>query len=998
MCITHLEPHAPEPSRRSSRPFQRPLTFLLSIFFALSTVLRSPIYPNKPLNVREQGRRGGEASDGGNRRCEEFPLSGKCFVWTRPLPLTRQQQIRTTQFIKKVSDVRSTRRKSTDGKQHLTVPEAFQRATRSMDHGTKDLAMLISPHTAVDMVRSSDTPSPSGSSSVHESETFQRTTYSMDHGIQDLAVLTTSRNAAHINRNPDTPSRGGSSEQGPECHITAIDVQQSACVANGVEPATVEIGMLASPQVPAQNGVQLPSSGPTMVTQVSVASLDGLPSPQALGRILVGTSSADASMMNLPGTSEPTTPHASPLMSSASPEIPLASGQISPGLSDRRNLAPRLATLPPPMMASYMAKGSARLTPSIPSRQPPMPVFSLPPLPPVTPSQQSPRPRQKAPLHSIPALPMSGPSEAEQDDADHENAMLDEEEEDMEDADASPGAIAEEGTGSDEEDSRSPETSGSRGDSVGGLPDIEAESLRGTVYFTPKPDATPRLRPGTSSSAATDYFTSKRHDKQVDSPVHTLRPADCFGSPVLRTPALGHASHLAVMLPGSPTHPGLFRLGSRSMVDLLPVANKGKGTISMAADVTVEQRNNERSPLMQDDDHGTPKFAPVPQDVLPSTPTLRRQRSMPIYKVSSDPPPYPDFHPRRPGPVVVPRDEEGRERLPVYTNAIYLAAVMPRKVEFSAPGVQARDRKWRRVLCVLEGTAFRVYKCPPGVAGVSVIESWWEKKVGVGDITVVNTGAVTQSGIRVSAVRGRAENERTGKEDADPTSPEPDTRPSEPSPPPVQQTLAPTRSKLRLAGNLLHPNRANNAKSYSTPSRLSISSSLSTNSTLNQPRQSMETGQDDHSSISVVPRASGEASSRVSFISTATSPQSATSNRSTAPSPPASDSSSSFFRTRLLHSSPPADAPSKTMPEPSSKDHIRTYTLQNAESGLASDYGKRKNVIRARMEGEQFLLQAPDVAAVIDWIEVCFVALRWMSLCVNCVCRAYKPRRISLLI
>ena len=52
------------------------------------------------------------------------------------------------------------------------------------------------------------------------------------------------------------------------------------------------------------------------------------------------------------------------------------------------------------------------------------------------------------------------------------------------------------------------------------------------------------------------------------------------------------------------------------------------------------------------------------------------------------------------------------------------------------------------------------------------------------------------------------------------------------------------------------------------------------------------------------------------------------------------------------------------------KDLLKQYSLQNAESGLASDYQKRKNVIRVRMEGQQFLLQAKDVAAVIDWIEV----------------------------
>ena len=58
------------------------------------------------------------------------------------------------------------------------------------------------------------------------------------------------------------------------------------------------------------------------------------------------------------------------------------------------------------------------------------------------------------------------------------------------------------------------------------------------------------------------------------------------------------------------------------------------------------------------------------------------------------------------------------------------------------------------------------------------------------------------------------------------------------------------------------------------------------------------------------------------------------------------------------------------VPEPNPKDQIRVYSLQNAESGLASDYFKRKNVLRVRMEGEQFLLQARDVPDVVEWIEV----------------------------
>jgi hypothetical protein len=50
---------------------------------------------------------------------------------------------------------------------------------------------------------------------------------------------------------------------------------------------------------------------------------------------------------------------------------------------------------------------------------------------------------------------------------------------------------------------------------------------------------------------------------------------------------------------------------------------------------------------------------------------------------------------------------------------------IPRKMEFTGPGIQARDRKWRRVTCELEGTVLRIYK--------NRREGWWERKIGVGD-------------------------------------------------------------------------------------------------------------------------------------------------------------------------------------------------------------------------------------------------------------------------
>lgn len=48
---------------------------------------------------------------------------------------------------------------------------------------------------------------------------------------------------------------------------------------------------------------------------------------------------------------------------------------------------------------------------------------------------------------------------------------------------------------------------------------------------------------------------------------------------------------------------------------------------------------------------------------------------------------------------------------------------------------------------------------------------------------------------------------------------------------------------------------------------------------------------------------------------------------------------------------------------------MRAYTLQKAESGLGTDYVKRPYVIRVRLEGEQFLMQAPSLAGAVHWVE-----------------------------
>lgn len=81
---------------------------------------------------------------------------------------------------------------------------------------------------------------------------------------------------------------------------------------------------------------------------------------------------------------------------------------------------------------------------------------------------------------------------------------------------------------------------------------------------------------------------------------------------------------------------------------------------------------------------------------------------------------------------------------------------------------------------------------------------------------------------------------------------------------------------------------------------------------------------------------------------------------------------SGSFASSLPHFNPPFS---------SANALVRHYTLQKSESGLGSDYYKKRNVIRVRCEGEQFLLQAENVMQVVDWIEVSWLGGKRDLLC-----------------
>ncbi|KAJ7180129.1 hypothetical protein C8R43DRAFT_971818 [Mycena crocata] len=453
-------------------------------------------------------------------------------------------------------------------------------------------------------------------------------------------------------------------------------------------------------------------------------------------------------------------------------------------------------------------------------------------------------------------------------------------------------------------------------------------------------------------------------------------------------------------LPSPPERPGMYKHASRSMVNILGTAaadgdedlvvGKGKG----------KEEGQGEAPAY--DGHGVARNS-----------TLKRRRSMP--EIMAAPPPYTmplfpspfvNIGPDAPGnshPLaqarIVPRDDEGRETLPGYSNDILLRGVMPRKMEFTAPGVQAKDRKWRRVVCELEGTVFRVYRC----AG----EGWWERRLGAGDLSAAGVAssaaqAVAAVKAREAAREGAQEGKIAGEEARMPAVGAPDG--GEGSGQGTTEVIIPPRSSTSSArsrasstdtSSVLAPSTSDGSPPAIPTSRSRLNLGLS----LLKPRSHGRSRSDlpnppktpitSRSSLSI-PRPSFSGSSSPTASGSGGSPTRGSASSGSMTGMPLAPSRSNVSlvpsaRSGLLSAGTPvtpasskgkhksslsgADAAGTDVPEPDPADLIRAYTLQHAESGLGNDYLKRKHVIRVRLEGEQFLLQARDVGDVVDWIE-----------------------------
>lgn len=356
-----------------------------------------------------------------------------------------------------------------------------------------------------------------------------------------------------------------------------------------------------------------------------------------------------------------------------------------------------------------------------------------------------------------------------------------------------------------------------------------------------------------------------------------------------------------VAAPASPSRPSFYSRASRSMVNLL--STNESPTSNITPEPLARQPLAEMTPNKPAHDWAKPpptpgigmlqpfKFPNTPNANKAESSNLKRRRSMD--DTLGKPPTYEP--PRTGSKFGVPREEEGRERLPEYFCHVHIEGYLPRKMEFSAPGQQSRDRSWKRLYFVLHGTSLSVYKQdvhkypikdehhPVPAIDEADIDNLHVHRPGERKISVSKPSEVPGTR-RGSLPENNASSSRSGSSDA----------------------ITPAPRRMSAASNVSNSSDAKDASLFSGSSSAASSSR----------RQSITV--------------------------------------------PAPQPSAATVQAREIVSH---------LPFHGANQLLKQYTLQNAESGLAADYVKKRNVVRVRAEGEQFLLQTESSREVVDWIE-----------------------------
>jgi hypothetical protein len=239
-------------------------------------------------------------------------------------------------------------------------------------------------------------------------------------------------------------------------------------------------------------------------------------------------------------------------------------------------------------------------------------------------------------------------------------------------------------------------------------------------------------------------------------------------------------------------------------------------------------------------------------------------------------------------------------------------------MEFSAPGVQARDRSWKRLYFVLHGTSLRVFKhdvnkIPFKAGSISIPEI---SEADLANLHVHKPGERRESVTSTAAARPGAPAAPTGRRGSL-----------------VEGSVnAPAGRRGSLPGD---PDAITPAGRR--PSQSSVGSSVAASTTT-----------------------TATTSSEKEMFLFQPASQATQARRASVSVPPPAPSSGINARENIA----------SHLPFGGGNALVKQYSLQNAESGLAADYVKKRNVVRVRAEGEQFLLQTDSAKDVVDWIEV----------------------------
>lgn len=210
----------------------------------------------------------------------------------------------------------------------------------------------------------------------------------------------------------------------------------------------------------------------------------------------------------------------------------------------------------------------------------------------------------------------------------------------------------------------------------------------------------PEAADDTPSTQSTGTGTTENTESSQDSHEETEGEDEYEGSLGESGGATSTQSE-ALQTPPSPTvpmrRPSLYTQTSQSMFNLQTPAAAAPAPLPPLGEAVP--------------DWAQPPPTPAASHPALKSPQLKRRLS------AGDAAPPPMYEPLlafgAPGPACRPRDEEGREKLPGYWCGVHIEGTLSRKMEFVQPGVQAKDRGWKKFYFVLHGTALYVYKFDP---------------------------------------------------------------------------------------------------------------------------------------------------------------------------------------------------------------------------------------------------------------------------------------------